>query len=126
MPLVEQMQAEGLDEGGFADAGHAGDAEPQRAAGMGQDFRDQRFRVGAVVGAGRFEQRNGARQGTTLTGQQAGGKPVRRFPVGHAGYSPKFRSSAFMAMKVSFSRCSGSRSSRFDSSSRAVRPAPPA
>ena len=62
MPGADQHQAERLDEGRFADAGRAGNAEPRGATRARQKLRQQTLGGVAVVGAGRLHQRDGARQ----------------------------------------------------------------
>ena len=57
-PLLDQEQAQRLDEGALADARHAGDAEAERAAGVRQQRVQQLVGARAVVGARRLEQRD--------------------------------------------------------------------
>ena len=66
MAQANQIQAQRLDEGGLAHAGHAADAESERFAGVGQQLREQLVALRAVIDAGRFEQRDGFGHGTAL------------------------------------------------------------
>jgi len=56
--LVDQQQSQRFDEGRFADTGHARDAEAKGLAGAGQQRRQQLVGLRAMVGTGRFEQRD--------------------------------------------------------------------
>jgi hypothetical protein len=69
--LLDQMQAQGLDKGGFAHAGHTADAEAKTLAGVRQQRGQQRIALGAVVGAGGFEQGDGLGDGAALLGGAA-------------------------------------------------------
>ena len=67
--------------------GHAGNADPDRIAGMGQQFGQQLFRPRAVIGAGRFDQGDGAGKGAAVTlavaaAVSAGDTAGRRLPEG--------------------------------------------
>ena len=75
MAAAEDEEAEGLDEGRFADPRHARDAETQRPA----DRRDERrleHRLGgaAVIGARRFDEGDGTRQRPPVAGTHGGGE----------------------------------------------------
>ena len=63
MALTDHMQAKGFDEGAFADARRARNAETNRLAGMRRQVLKQRFGLGAVVGAGGFVMGAGAAPG---------------------------------------------------------------
>ena len=64
--LADQLQAQGFDEGGFADARHAADAQAEGFAGVGQQGGEQRVGARSVVGAGGFEQGDGLGDGAAL------------------------------------------------------------
>jgi hypothetical protein len=66
VPLADQQQPEGLDEGRLAHAGHARDAQAKRLAGARQQRGEQLVGLRAVVGARRFEQRDGLGDGAAL------------------------------------------------------------
>ena len=57
--LVDQVQAQRLDQGRLADARHTAQAESERVAGVRQQGRQQGVRLRAVVGAGRLQQGDG-------------------------------------------------------------------
>ena len=82
MARSDQVQPEGLDERGLADPGHAGDAEAHRPAALGQHTLQKRVGLGPVVGAGRFDERDGLRQHPPVAGQHALGQP-RGLPGAH-------------------------------------------
>ena len=67
----DAVEPEALDKGRFAGAGRPGNADPGGAAGVRQDLLDQRLGPGAVVGAGRFDQRHGARQRPPVAAPQS-------------------------------------------------------
>ncbi len=71
LALVDQPDAERLDEGGLARAGHPGDADTNRAAGLRQQRGQHLLRPLLVVRPGGFDQRDGLGQRATLTGQHA-------------------------------------------------------
>ena len=54
---------------------------PGGTAGMRQDRRDQPLGVFAMVGAGRFDQGDGARQCPPVAGAQGGGQVVRHSAI---------------------------------------------
>jgi hypothetical protein len=87
-PLRDQVQAQRLDEGALADAGHAGDAEAERLAGVRQQFGQQRVGLRAVVGAGGLEQRDRLGDGAALAAADGAALPVFRPPSGSAGPRP--------------------------------------
>ena len=70
------MQTEGLDEGGFADARRARDAEAQGLAGGRKEVAKQGLGLFPVVGAFRFDQRDGAGQRPAAARQDLGGEAV--------------------------------------------------
>ena len=76
MPGRDQHQPERLDEGRFADAGRARDAEPCRAPGARQQNCQHGLGGVAIVGARRFHQRDG-------TGER--GAVARRHRLGQRG-----------------------------------------
>ncbi len=78
MAARDAVEAEALDEGRFAGAGRAGNADPGGAAGRRQDRLDQRLGRGAMIGAGRFDQRHGAGQRPPLAAPQRSGEFVSR------------------------------------------------
>ena len=55
-----EQGAEGVDEGALADAGHAGDADALRVAGVRQQRWRTRLGPGLVLGPGALDQRDGA------------------------------------------------------------------
>ncbi|RZL98080.1 MAG: hypothetical protein EOO88_61370, partial [Pedobacter sp.] len=57
--LINQVQAEGFDEGGLADARDTGDAEAQGVAGIGKYVGEELVSLRAMVGPRGFEQRDG-------------------------------------------------------------------
>ena len=59
MAAAGQVQAERLDEGRFADARHAADAQAHRLAGVRRERRQQGLGDRAVLRTGRFDQRDG-------------------------------------------------------------------
>ena len=67
----DEIQAQRLDKGGLAHAGHAADAQTKRFAGVGQQRCEQFVALRAVIGAGRFEQRDGFGHGAALHGSIA-------------------------------------------------------
>ena len=71
MALADQVQAQCLDEGALAHAGHAADAQSESAAGVRQKPGQQRIGLLAVVGAGGLQQRDGLGHGTALDGGTA-------------------------------------------------------
>ncbi len=80
MPVIDQILAEGFDEGGFADAGRAGNAEADGFPGLGQQQIEQLFRRQPVVIAPRFHQRDAARQSAAVAGLYLVGKlPLAHF-----------------------------------------------
>ena len=50
MALADQVQAQGFDEGGFAHARHAADAQAEGLAGVREQLGQQLVGLGAVVG----------------------------------------------------------------------------
>jgi hypothetical protein len=58
--VLDEVVAERLDERRLAGAGSAGDADARRAPDVREHFVEQRFGLGAVVGAGRFDERDRA------------------------------------------------------------------
>ena len=66
----QDMQAEALDEGRFADAGRPGNADANRAAGTGQQDLQQAVGQGAMVGPVGFHQGDGLGQGPAVTSNQ--------------------------------------------------------
>jgi hypothetical protein len=58
----QQLHAELVDEGALAHAGHAGDADPAGAAGLGQHAREQLLRQHAVGGVAALDQGHGLRE----------------------------------------------------------------
>ena len=60
--VLDEVSAERLDERRLARAGRAGDADAHGAADVGEDLGEERLGVGAVVGAGRLDERDRARQ----------------------------------------------------------------
>src|SRR6266404_4223966 len=54
------VEAEALDKGRFAGTGRAGYADPNRTPGIGQQRLDEPFGRLAMVGAGRFDEGDGA------------------------------------------------------------------
>jgi hypothetical protein len=73
VPALQPVETEAFDKGRFAGARRPGDAEPGRAARVRQDRLDEPLGFGAVIGAGRFDQRDGARQRAPVAGAQGGG-----------------------------------------------------
>ena len=73
VPAREAVEAEALDKGRFAGAGRPGNAEPGRRAGLRQQRLDQPLGLGAMVGAGRFDQRHRPRQRPPVAGAEGGG-----------------------------------------------------
>ncbi len=67
--LAYEVQAQHFNEGGLAHARHAADAQPKRLARAGQQGHQQFIALGAVVGAGGFEQRDGFGNGAALHGR---------------------------------------------------------
>ena len=61
-----QVQTQGLNEGGLAHTRHTADAQAKRLAGVRQQGREQFIGLRAVVGAGRFQQRDGFGDGAAL------------------------------------------------------------
>ena len=59
--VPHQVEAQGIDEGALADAGHAGDADPHRLAGRRHRRLEEAPRRGAMIGALRFHERDGPR-----------------------------------------------------------------
>jgi hypothetical protein len=66
-----QVQAQGFDEGGFADARHAADAKAKRLARVRQQSGEQAVGLFTVVGPGGFKQGNGLGHGPALHGRVA-------------------------------------------------------
>ncbi len=72
---LDHRQAEGLDEGRFADAGRAGYAEPDGAlGGTLADTLQEPLRRLAVIRPGRFHQRDRAGERATVAAAQRGGQ----------------------------------------------------
>jgi len=65
---LDQEQAQGLDKGGFADAGRAGDTEAYGPAAFRQHLFQQVFGLGPVIGTGGFDQGNGLGQHPPVAG----------------------------------------------------------
>ena len=65
---IDEVHAEGLDEGGLAGPGLAGDAHPHGAAGGGQELLDEGDGVGPVVGPLGLHQGDGPGQGPAVAG----------------------------------------------------------
>ena len=61
VPATGQVRAERLDRGGLADPGHARDADPHGASGIGRQRREQLARRRAVVGPAGLDERDGPR-----------------------------------------------------------------
>ena len=61
-PALDEVQPERLDERRLPRAGRAGDADADRAAGVREHLGEQRLGVVAVVGPGRLDERDRARQ----------------------------------------------------------------
>jgi len=66
--MFDQEHPKRVDGGGFADAGRAGDADADAAAGVGQQRLDEIARRGLVVAAPAFDQRDRARQRRAAAG----------------------------------------------------------
>ena len=71
---LDQVQAEGLDESRLAHPRRARDADAHRFAGPRQELGEQRPRPLLVVGAGRFDQGDGARQRPPVAADDAVGE----------------------------------------------------
>ncbi len=72
MALFAQMQAERLDKGAFACARHAGNADPDRIAGVGDELA-QHFLAQVEMGLGvAFDQSNGLSDDIAVAGQHPG------------------------------------------------------
>ena len=76
MPARNTVQSKALDKTRFTGAGRAGDADPRRAAGYGQDRLDQPLGFRAVIGPGRFDESNGAGQRPPAAAPQCRGEIV--------------------------------------------------
>ena len=74
MASSNDMQAEALDERRFADAGNARNTQADGAPGIRQKLTEQRLGGLAMVGAGRFDEGYGARQGAALACPHRRGK----------------------------------------------------
>ena len=70
-PAEVRFAAELIDEGRFADARHAGEADARGRPGFADQLRDQRARLAPMVGAHRFDERDGARERGAVAGAQA-------------------------------------------------------
>ncbi|MGY4344106.1 hypothetical protein ACVWXM_000570 [Bradyrhizobium sp. GM7.3] len=74
MTLFDQMDAERVDGGGFADAGRAGDADAERSAGVRQEHLHQLARQRLMVAAPALDQRDGPRQRRAAAGAKVMGE----------------------------------------------------
>ena len=74
VPPADHVQTEGLDEGRLADPRHAGDPDPDRTPALRQQRLEQPRRILPVVGPGRFDEGNGARQCPAVAGEHGGGQ----------------------------------------------------
>ena len=72
MAAVDQPHPQGLDERALARAGHAGDADADCAAAMGQQPPEQFLRLLKVGRGVAFDQGNGAGQDGAVAGPDAG------------------------------------------------------
>jgi hypothetical protein len=80
--VCHEEQTQGFDEGALADTGHAAQADAQAAAGVRQQGVQQGIGLGAVVGAGAFQQGDGLGQRAAL------GRAVRGLEQGFDKLSP--------------------------------------
>jgi hypothetical protein len=71
LALLDQPDAQRLDEGRLAGPRHAGDADADRLAGTRQQRVQHLLRALLVIAAGRLDQRDRLGQRTTLAGQHA-------------------------------------------------------
>jgi hypothetical protein len=69
---LDQVHAEGFDEGRLADTRHAGYAYAHRTSGVRQGGFQQLLRGLAILGTGRFHQRDRLRQGAAVPRAQTG------------------------------------------------------
>jgi hypothetical protein len=85
MPLVDDIQAETLDERRFTDAGHAGNSDAHRIAGMGQQFGQHVFGLRPMVGTGRFDERDRPCERAAVTSAERGRKAGGGVGCRHGG-----------------------------------------
>ena len=98
MPLANQVQAQGFNEGGLAHARHAADAQTERLARVGQQRREQLICLRAVIGAGGFEQRDRFGHGAALQGAIAPHNAALDRFRGHAATALRICSSTSLAL----------------------------
>ncbi|MCY1552938.1 hypothetical protein D9M68_893720 [compost metagenome] len=72
MAQADEIQTQRFDESALAHAGHAADTQPEGLPRVRQQRRQQLVSQCAVIGAGRFEQRDGLGHGAALHGASAG------------------------------------------------------
>jgi hypothetical protein len=80
MALVDKMSSERLDESGLADSRHARDADANAATGVWRKRLQQLTGGSTVIGATRFDQRDGSRDRGALPRQHPVGQ---RRHIGH-------------------------------------------
>ena len=56
MTPIDQLEPEALNEGAFADPGHAGDADALCSSGVRKEFRQQRLGAIPIVGGVRLDE----------------------------------------------------------------------
>ena len=66
VPLTDQVQAQGFNEGAFANAWHAADAQAERSACLGQQLREQSVGLLAMIRARGLQQCDGLGHAATL------------------------------------------------------------
>jgi len=71
---LDQEHAQRIDGGRFSDAGRAGDADPHRRAGVGQQRLHQLARRGLVIATPALDQRDRPRQRGAVTGTEVTGE----------------------------------------------------
>ena len=82
--LTDEVKAQRFDEGGLAHARHPADAQAERLTGVRQHGREQLVGQRTVVGAGRFQQRDGFGHGAALPGSVALQEALEQFMRCHA------------------------------------------
>jgi hypothetical protein len=71
--VLDEVEAEGFDEGRLADSRRAGDSDPHGTAGARQELADQRLGARAVIGPRRLDERDRTRKGAPVTGHHGFG-----------------------------------------------------
>ena len=84
MSLGNEREAEGFDEGGFADTGDTGDAETHRVSGVREECVQKCVGTLAMIGTGGFEEGDGFGEGAALALEEA----LHQIDVRYAQFRP--------------------------------------